>query len=93
MESSEGNFKNLQAYQKKWNEIGHVPLKDKDRLNQEFRNLINHHFDSLNMDEFHKNVEKFRNKIENYRTGDYTVITSYSIHYTKLYELLSVLAP
>lgn len=70
VENSEENFKSLQAYQHKWNEIGHVPIKEKDRVNQEFRSLINKYFDNLNLDEYHKNVEKFRNKIENYRSSD-----------------------
>ncbi len=67
-EDSDDNFQKLQDYQHRWNEIGHVPIKDKDRVNQEFRNQINQYFDNLNLNEFEKNVEKFRNKIENYKT-------------------------
>lgn len=67
-EDSEANFKTLQDFQHRWNEIGHVPIADKETINQEFRNLINAHFDSLNMDEFNKNIQKFRNKLENYRS-------------------------
>lgn len=67
-EDSELNFKTLQDFQHRWNEIGHVPIADKETINQEFRSLINAHFDSLNMDEFNKNIQKFRNKLENYRS-------------------------
>ncbi len=70
VENGEENFKALQNFQHKWNEIGHVPIKEKDRVNQEFRSLINKYFDNLNLDEYHKNVEKFRNKIENYKSSD-----------------------
>lgn len=66
-DDSDDNFQKLQDFQHRWNEIGHVPLKDKDRVNQEFRNHINQYFDNLNLNEFEKNVEKFRNKIENYK--------------------------
>nr|WP_319398443.1 DUF349 domain-containing protein [uncultured Carboxylicivirga sp.] len=69
-DNSEENFEKLQSFQHRWSEIGHVPIKDKDRVNQEFRGLINQYFDNLNMDEYHKNVEKFRNKIENYKSND-----------------------
>ncbi|SMO85656.1 protein of unknown function [Saccharicrinis carchari] len=62
---NEDTFKLLQGYQRKFMEIGHVPYKDKDRINQEFRNEINKHFDALNMDEYQRNVQKFRNKLEN----------------------------
>ncbi|MCT4587380.1 MAG: DUF349 domain-containing protein [Carboxylicivirga sp.] len=67
-ENAEENFQKLQAYQHRWNEIGHVPIKEKDRVNQEFRAHINQYFDNLNLNEFEKNVEKFRNKIESYKT-------------------------
>ncbi|NPA38021.1 MAG: DUF349 domain-containing protein [Chlorobi bacterium] len=69
-ENAEDNFRKLQEFQKRWNEIGHVPLADKDRVNQEFRKYINKHFDSLNLDEFSKNIQKFRNKLENLRNSD-----------------------
>ncbi len=70
-ENAEENFKQLQDFQHRWTEIGHVPIKDKDRVNQEFRNHINHYFDNLKLNEFEKNVEKFRNKIENYKSTDH----------------------
>ncbi len=68
---NEETFKRLQGFQQKFSEIGHVPFKDKDRINQEFRNEINKHFDNLNMDEYHKNVQKFRNKLENLKHSDH----------------------
>lgn len=63
-EDAENTFRILQELQKQWSEIGHVPFKEKDRINQEFRSLINRLFDNLNLDEFHKNISKFGNKIE-----------------------------
>ncbi|MCU4173585.1 DUF349 domain-containing protein [Carboxylicivirga sp. N1Y90] len=71
-ENSEDNFKALQGFQHRWSEIGHVPIKEKDRVNQAFRALINQYFDNLKLNEYDKNVEKFRNKIENYKTADYS---------------------
>ncbi len=65
--NNDESFKKLQEFQRRWSEIGFVPLKDKDRVNQEFRNLINARFDHLNMDENHKALEKFRNKLENWK--------------------------
>ncbi len=70
LEDNEETFKMLQDYQRKFSEVGHVPFKEKDRVNQEFRNEINTHFDALNMDEYHKNVQKFRNRIENIKNSD-----------------------
>jgi len=67
-ENAEDNFKKLQDFQHRWSAIGHVPIKEKDRVNQDFRGLINKHFDNLNMDEYQKNIQKFRNRLENYKS-------------------------
>ncbi len=69
-EDSEDCFNTLQDFQRRWSEIGFVPIKDKERINQEFRNLINHQFDNLNMDEENKNIQKFRNKLENWKSSN-----------------------
>jgi hypothetical protein len=70
-EDNEETFKLLQNYQSRFSEIGHVPFKEKDKVNQEFRNEINKHFDNLNLDEYHKNVQKFRNKLENIKNSNH----------------------
>ncbi len=70
-EDNEETFNTLQEFQRKFAEIGHVPFKEKDKVNQEFRNEINKHFDSLNMDEYQKNVQKFRNRLENLKHSDH----------------------
>ncbi len=69
---SEDTFNKLQNFQQRFNDIGHVPFKEKDKVNQEFRNEINKHFDALNMDEYHKNVQKFRNKVVNMKNSGHT---------------------
>jgi hypothetical protein len=66
-EDNEKNFEILQDFQRRWSDIGFVPLKEKERINQEFRNLINQKFDHLNLDEVNKNLQKFRNKLENWK--------------------------
>lgn len=69
-EGSEKSFELLQDFQRRWSDIGFVPIKEKDRVNQEFRNLINQKFDHLNVDEADKNLHKFHNKLENWRSAD-----------------------
>lgn len=66
-EDSEKCFATLQEFQRRWSEIGFVPIQDKERINQEFRNIINQKFDHLNLDEINKNLQKFRNKLENWK--------------------------
>jgi len=69
-ENVDDSFKQLQDFQKRWNDVGHVPIADKDRINQEFRKEINRHFDGLNLDEFSKNIQKFKNRLENIQSSD-----------------------
>ncbi len=71
LEDNEKTFKKLQEYQSEFMEIGHVPYKEKDTINQEFRNEINKHFDSLHMDEHGRNVQKYRNRLENIKQSDH----------------------
>ena len=62
-ENTEANIQKLKDFQPRWNEIGYVPIKFKDSLQDEFRNAINTYFDKMNLDEFDKNLEKYRAKI------------------------------
>ncbi len=62
-ENVENNFKILNDFQRRWAEIGFVPFKEKEALQDKFRKLINTHFDSLDINENRKNLLKFRNKL------------------------------
>ncbi|MDP2890594.1 MAG: DUF349 domain-containing protein [Bacteroidota bacterium] len=53
----------LKEFQRSFTEIGHVPFRDKDAIQNEFRDVINHHFDSLRIDEKRRNLMKFKNKV------------------------------
>lgn len=55
----------LKDFQRRFTEIGHVPYKDKDTIQNEFRDLINKHFDALRIDEKRRNLMKFKNKVAN----------------------------
>jgi hypothetical protein len=60
----------LKDFQRRFTEIGHVPFKDKDSIQNEFRDVINHHFDTLRIDEKRRNLMKFTNKVaSNTTTG------------------------
>jgi len=53
----------LKDFQRRFTEIGHVPFKDKDSIQNEFRDVINHHFDTLRIDEKRRNLMKFKSKV------------------------------
>ncbi len=53
----------LKDFQRRFTEIGHVPFRDKDAIQNDFRDLINKHFDTLRIDEKRRNLMKFKNKV------------------------------
>ena len=58
------SLKILREFQRRWTEIGHVPIRSKDTVQRRFREAINKQFDSLNIDNSNRNVFNFRSKIE-----------------------------
>ncbi|HZL10547.1 MAG TPA: DUF349 domain-containing protein [Prolixibacteraceae bacterium] len=60
----------LKDFQRRFTEIGHVPFKEKDVIQNDFRDVINHHFDALRIDDKRRNLMKFKNKVvSNTATG------------------------
>lgn len=68
--SNETDIAKLKEFQSRWAKIGFVPIKEKDSIQEEFRGLINGWFDKLNLDEFDKNLERYRTKINSFDSGE-----------------------
>ena len=64
----------MKAFQTRWAEIGFVPIKYKDAIQEEFRHLIDGWFDQLNLDEYDRDLERFRAKLSSLDAGDYKII-------------------
>jgi hypothetical protein len=64
LENVEENFSNLKEYQRRWAEIGFVPMKQKEEIQGRYRKAIDKLFDSLKIDDGKRNVLRFKNKIE-----------------------------
>jgi hypothetical protein len=60
------NLKILKDFQRRWTEIGHVPIRKKDDVQKKFRDAINKLFDDLNLDESKRNLLKFRTKMASF---------------------------
>lgn len=67
---NEEDINQLKDFQKRWAEIGFVPIKMKDSIQEEYRNAIDRWFDKLNLDEFDRNLERFRAKLSSMDNGD-----------------------
>ncbi|TVQ14682.1 MAG: DUF349 domain-containing protein, partial [Bacteroidetes bacterium] len=63
------NLNTLKDFQRQWMEIGHVPIKEKDKIQNEFRAVVNEQFDKLNISRKAKSAIGFKNKIENLKNS------------------------
>ncbi len=64
-EDSKENLDILKDFQRQWMDIGHVPIKQKDKIQAEFRKAIDEQFDKLKLNKKAKSTLSFRSKIEN----------------------------
>lgn len=54
----------LKDFQRQWMDIGFIPIKEKERLQNEFRNVINKHFEKLKMDSVAIGAQNYRSRLE-----------------------------
>ena len=57
-------------------EIGHVPMKDKDRIQKEYRTLLNGIFDQLKISAREAEENRFRDRIRNHGENNQHYINS-----------------
>lgn len=60
----EQNLNQLKEYQREWSEIGFVPIKEKDEIQEKYREALNVKFDELKLDDERKSLLKFRSRVE-----------------------------
>ncbi len=53
----------VKELQKKWNEIGHVPFRDKDRLYKEYREVCDKIYGALSASHAKRHLNNFRNNL------------------------------
>lgn len=58
------NYEALKKFQEEFSEIGFVPFKMKDKIQNEFREELNKQFDKLKVDDDEKKLLKFQNRLE-----------------------------
>jgi hypothetical protein len=59
------NLNALMEFEERWGEIGFVPYKYKDKIQQEYRNAMYEQYDRLNIDDNQRKLHKYRSKIKN----------------------------
>jgi hypothetical protein len=65
LDSPEENLKQLQAFQKQWSEIGHVPFDQKDKLYSEYKKAIDEKMKSLEITPENRNRFEQKNLVKN----------------------------
>lgn len=63
-ENEEQYLADLKAFMQRWNSIGMVPGKDFASIGKKFSDLLNKHYDKLNIDKASVELERYRGKIE-----------------------------
>lgn len=59
------NLEVLKEFQREWMEIGHVPIKEKNKLQEDFRETVNAKLDKLNISSAEINTVNYRQRMEN----------------------------
>jgi hypothetical protein len=67
-DDNEKNLNSIRQFQKEWSQIGHVPYKKKNKVQEAFRKAVNGLYDKMNMDSDNKEVQKFKSKIDTFLT-------------------------
>lgn len=65
VENVEDNLNALKEFQRRWAEIGYVPIQQKESIQKQYRDAINKHFESLKIDESKRNLLKFKSRLDN----------------------------
>jgi hypothetical protein len=63
-ENKNANLEILKGFQREWTEIGHVPIKEKERIQNDFRTSINKQLDMLKISKSEIQNLNYRNRIQ-----------------------------
>ena len=69
-DNEEDNLAKLNDFNSRWAEIGFVPFKQKDIIQNEFKKAIDAHYDKMEVDDQTRNILKFQYKISNLSGSD-----------------------
>lgn len=62
-EGTEDVLQKVRELQQQWNEVGHVPFRDKDRLYKEYREICDKLYGALNATQARRRLNNFRNSL------------------------------
>ena len=69
LEPNEATAK-LKAFRTEWNQIGFVPLRDKDKIQKAYREALDKQFDRLKVDQNDRKIQAFRTNLSEMNSGE-----------------------
>ncbi|MEG1649557.1 MAG: DUF349 domain-containing protein, partial [Rikenellaceae bacterium] len=67
--SVDDGFTALKEFQRRWMEIGFVPIKEKEALQKEYRSLIDARFDALRGNESKRKIDRFKERVSSIKSS------------------------
>lgn len=87
------SFEDIKDFQRRWSEIGFVPIKQKDAIQKQYRELVDKMFATLRGGERERSMDKFRNRVTNLKgSGDKRLRFERERLYNKVKQLESDIA-
>ena len=63
------NLEIIKGFQREWTEIGHIPIKEKDKVQISFRDSINKHLDALKINSLEISTLNFKSKFDTIKSS------------------------
>lgn len=84
----EGGYEAIKTFQRKWNEIGFVPIKQKDALQKQYKEVVDALFAALRGSEHDRSMDRFRSKLSSMKAaGDKRLRSERERLYNKVKQL------
>ena len=66
----EGGFEAIKEYQRRWSQIGFVPIKHKDAVQKEYKAIVDDMFATLRSSERDRSMNRFKERVQNMKGGN-----------------------
>ena len=66
----EGGFEAIKEYQRRWSQIGFVPIKHKDAVQKEYKAIVDGMFATLRSSERDRSMNRFKERVQNMKGGN-----------------------
>ena len=65
-----GGFEAIKEYQRRWSQIGFVPIKQKDAIQKEYKSIVDAMFATLRSSERDRSMNRFKERVQNMKGGN-----------------------